>query len=104
MADKCTGCGAGIRKIEGIGTDWETVIYTCGTGEDSGYFGRECWANQCAAMHQLVREIRDLVIKYQGIIPPRIWNEVLNRPEVRAIMGGEVINLPLSTNRPEIPC
>lgn len=58
MDDKCPGCGSAIRTVEGKGTDWETTIYECGTGEDSGFFGRDCWANQCAAKETQITALK----------------------------------------------
>ena len=57
----CPGCGAEIRTIEGKGTDYETIIYACGTGEESGYYGRQCWANQCMAKEEELAQQTELL-------------------------------------------
>ena len=61
MTDKCPGCGSPVRTVEGKGTDCETTIYTCGTGEDSGYYGRQCWANQCMAKEDQIAQYAELL-------------------------------------------
>ena len=68
--ETCPGCGAPIRVVEGKGTDYETIVYVCGTGEDSGYFGRECWANQCMQARERIEELEEYIrgFKQKGLV------------------------------------
>ena len=61
MNDKCPGCGSPFRTVEGKGTDYETIIYTCGTGEEAGFYGRDCWANQCMAKEDQIAQYAELL-------------------------------------------
>lgn len=72
--ETCPGCGSPIRTVEGKGTDWETVVYVCGTGEDAGYFGRECWANQCMQAQERIKELEGLLGDHLEVVKEIIKN------------------------------
>jgi len=49
--ETCPGCGSPVATRTG-----DETIFDCGTGEDAGYFGRDCWANQCAQARDQLAE------------------------------------------------
>ena len=67
--ETCPGCGSPIRVVEGKGTDYETIVYVCGTGEDAGYFGRECWANQCTQAWDRIKVLEEFIRDLGQTIP-----------------------------------
>ena len=67
--ETCPGCGSPVRVVEEMGTEYETVIYVCGTGEDAGYFGRDCWANQCTQAWDRIKVLEKFIRDKGQAIP-----------------------------------
>ena len=54
--ETCPGCGEPVARRTG-----DETIFVCGTGEDAGYFGRDCWANQCAQARDRITELEEFI-------------------------------------------